>query len=1516
MKKGTKEILSGVLVLSILLSTPTGMRAAEAAGQKRTDQRQVAAIQTDVQPDSRGRDETKETKETKETIEKKETKETEEAKGENETKEAKETKEARETEVTETAAEILSETVSQDPSEISTEEPSESTSEVISEVVSEKTSDDTSEADSELIPEEITEIKSDMEEEWVEIPLSCFSPEISDDGELDYRTYVDEGDNRFIQVRKSEAEQAFSQSIKVKNSPLCDSDFYIELSGDGQVQRYEYTEWIKYLESCRGWVNDRIEVKLSDTGKKYFDSIQMKEQEDEAGKGKRKYTFWAVNTDKSASTKDVENGTRAYITGRDADAPVLRDFCADNECYEPTKTDTEQYFAENFVLSGAFGDDVSGVDRIEYTTDIRAKENAVWVEVENTQRPEAQESADSVVEFEIALPDGCYPAIAIRAYDEAGNVSDVKQVVNEAGEHIKVVVDSTVPVLQFRVSAGGQPYNGENDNWTNKDVRIEVTPDKDSCTYAGIYQYEYVYRKIGENMTDVSEKWTELSVQDNSMAGLEIAEDKNGYYLFRAVSRSGVETTNNAAQRVLIQHQPAEIKPILVSGADETKCRNGWYNKQSGTPVIRFEYPDYDTGVISKEYDAPITIHYELTKEDSVPDTWESERLGEAPGTDNTSPKAVIGVMSCKDVTTSADGSQEFVLTKDDLNQHIVDFACEDGFYTLKYWTTDKAGNMSEKQVHHYKIDCHEPTDLTMELAGSSFEVGGEPAITYRKFYRDAISGSADAQYGISGKGSLVISKVKKPGEWKGTENSSFDSEDSISILPNTRCFLYIRAEDAAGNIAEGWTNGIVVDNMAPNESQDGNHRELIIEPKGANAHGFFNDDIAVEICVRDAPEDDNCAALKSVTSSVGRDGTDTVAGQELFSFTKEAPTEDEIIAASDFRGTQIIDAKANESNEAYIEVTAADRSDNIRTSIQVLKIDVTRPEIDISFDNNDAVNGNYYRQGRTGTIHVHELNFNPDAVTISVTKDGQVWETALSDWRSDNSEHYATFALTEDGEYSITASCVDLADNASDEIQTETFIIDQTAPQMTIALNAGREAQAADRVYFNTDVTAVLTVTERNFRAEDVIINMTPVSEKWTWSHDGDVHTLRIPFAGDQLYHIDCAYTDMAGNSADRVERAFTIDTMAPVIRIDGVADGSANSGAVLPVISVSDSNIEASDISVSVKTGIGDIVTNTIETASIAGDGGTEYRLTLTDMTEKADNIYYLTVSACDQAGNVAERTCRFSLNRNGSVYDLSALAHLMERQYNTYGALQDIQIVEMNIDTVEEFELYVSRNGAIGYEARYTREMHGSADIGYTYVYQIGKENFAAEGIYRLTLYSRDRAGNEVNNAADIHGKEITFTIDNTPPRVIIDGVESGKVYDVEAQEVHVIVTDNFKLAEAELTLVNKENEVLERWDYMELAGEDESLKITIPQHNETVSLLYRVKDAAGNEMQTFQGEQTAPADFLVTTDKYVQLLNRPPRTFTGTLVILMAGASCALALSVVLIKRKRGKAFQIQ
>ena len=1316
--------------------------------------------------------------------------------------------------------------------------------------------------------------------------------------------------------------------ICVEDSPLYDEDFYMEVrrsdpksqkSSHNQetVTKYSYGEWMKYLEEHDYWVNGQIAPRLSDEGKKYYLEMKMEKEEEPdpslkpLGYHQKNYVLWAEHPDRNASTKSVENGTRMFTAGIDTQAPAIWELTTSSQCYEPTRTETEQYYAEDFVLTGNVADLRSGVEKIEYTTNFEAGERAEWSQISEKNGT-----------FSITLTDGCYDAIAVRAYDNAGNVSTISKYVNDNGEPIRVIVDRSEPSLQITAEAGNEGYDGKDDSWTNQNVVYHVASDGESCPYAGIYQCGYMYETIGASvsraiMTDVSEapgKWTAIPLDKDSDGRLEIADDRNGYFYFCAVSKSGVWAKEAVKCRILTQHQAADIKPIVVNGVDEEKRKNDWYNKASGVPVIRFEYPNYDRGVTSGEYDAPVTIHYTLAAQTEDGST---EQIIE----DNEKNNAVMGVMSSENMEINDEGKKSFVLTMDDLDRHSITFGydqktgyAKDGIYTLEYWVTDKAGNRSEKQTSVYKIDSHEPTALQVVVADNEMAVDSEASIVYERFYKEAAAGNASAQYGISGEGTIKILRAKKPGDWKDADISAMDDGDRFDIAPNTRCFLYVRAEDQAGNVAEGWTRGIVVDNMLPNQSSG---KELVVEPEGANEHGFFNQDVKVKISVKDSPEDDNCAALMSVNSSVGKDGTDTISDKELFSFTKELPTGEELTSASAFEMIQTIDARANESNEAYIEVTATDRSENRKTSTQILKIDVTKPVIEIGFDREDGANGRFYNQSRTATIHVHELNFDASAVEMAITRNGEPIELQLSDWTGDGSDHYAQVTFTQDGDYTMEVRCTDLADNVSETVQAAGFTIDCTAPQMAISLIPEADSRICSEGYYASGVTAQITVTEHNFNADDFMLDSKPASVHCTWKHEGDVHTARIPFEGDNAYWIRGAYTDMAGNAADGegLTKEFVIDTTAPVLAITGVADGSANSGEVTPVITVLDLNLATDAVSIAVATGRGQMIENTVDTAVIDDGSGVGYCFTLSDMTDKADDIYYLTATVCDKAGNDASLTCRFSLNRNGSTYDFTDLTRLMENRYNTYIGMEDILITEMNIDQVDEFEVYISRNGSLGYKASYEKEVQGCADSGYTYTYRIRRENFAGEGSYRLSMYSKDRAGNEVNNSIAIHGKEVEFIIDNTAPKVVIDGVETGKVYDVEAQKIGIAVTDNFKLEEAEFTLVNKDNKILDSWNYMELSKEGSTLYITIPEYKEEVSLLYRVRDSAGNEVQTFRGESAALADFLVTTDKLVQFINKPTQTPFGRMILVLMGIGGMIVVCTITLllhkRRNRGK-----
>lgn len=1273
--------------------------------------------------------------------------------------------------------------------------------------------------------------------------------------------------------------------IVVRNSPLLEEDFVIRYTPEGSRQPVDYCfdEWEVLLAAQRGWVNGAVTIALSDEGRKYYNALAEQGQsgrksdtiviEEDA---LRRYCFWAEHTGRNASTREAENGTREFTAGIDTTAPVISGVTVDERYFAPTKTETRQYYAQDFVLCGSVSDIGSGVKAIEYTTDydVRKKEPE-WLPIE------AAAYTGGGASFCITLGNGIYHAIAVRAWDYAGNVSDLYFVKNEEDAFISIIVDNTAPTVRVQAFADGAPYTGEGGNWTNAGVSYRLS----GSGLAGVYQYEYAYESIGAVLSgdlqpgDVHE-WETLVPDAGGEGRLRVGfaqrENRNGYYYFQAVSKSGVKSDAPVSARILLQQSLAELKEHVQTPAKSGR-KDEWYNKASGVPIIRFVYPEYDSGVHSGEYAAPITLHYKL---------WVQEETGAVLLRQEG--KAEIGVTQ-----TQRRNEDGFAVTEENLEKHCIRFGydsasgyAQDGIYTLEYWIDDRAGNTSERRRYIYKIDTHEPSGLTVAVDGAAMEVDSASPIVYERFYAGGVAGSASAEYGISGRASIKVIRAEKIGDWDGTQEEG----DRFEIAPCTRCFLYVIAEDGAGNTTEGWTRGIVVDDRPPAGMQQ---QELIVEPQGANANGFYNRDIEIKIAVKDMP-DNGCAGLMRVACAVGADLPDAAADRELFAFTKELPTQEELCAASQYEVLQVIDAKANESNQAFFSVTALDRCGNTATTRQALKIDVTRPEITIEFDNCHAQNGSYYNAPRTALICAREVNFDSSLVTVTVTRNGQEIAPEPLKWESRGDEHYASLPFTEDGDYMLSVRCTDLADNVSEEVSVSPFTIDRTKPAASVRF-MGNDINVVNSDYFHAKVTAVITVMEHNFNPAAVDIKTDVGVRTGTWHTQGDAHTLEMVFEGDGRHMLTVEAADLAGNRTEPAESVtFVIDTAPPEIVISGVADESANAGEVLPVITVRDANLEQGDISIEAATGSGRRVPLQGVWTSAREDKTVEYVCALPEMTNQEDDIYYLTVAAADRAGNKASRGIRFSLNRRGSAYDLSALFPVMDAYYNRYETLGDIKITEMNVDVVEECRFYLSRNGEMLPQVILSEAAQsGSERLGYTYVYTLARENFAQEGVYRLGIYSRDRAGNEVNNTLEANGEAVAFVIDNTPPGVLIDGASSGMLYDTAAHTVRVMVTDNFALDKAEFMLVNKAGETLQRWDYFELAQDEDGIAaLTIPECAQELSLLFRAQDAAGNETAAMRGSDAAPSDFLVTTDKWIQIIKMPAKTMLGR---LSAGAA---------------------
>lgn len=1292
--------------------------------------------------------------------------------------------------------------------------------------------------------------------------------------------------------------------IQVKNSSIREEDYSIHYSGNGREQVYTLTQWQEYLKQHNSWLKAPVTISLTDTGTQYYDTLHCQEQSSgnvASKKEKILYTadqpvtehvLWMTHKDRNASTKGVGE-MPAFSMGIDQKKPQLI-AVEDNgrRRYQETSTNDIWYMGEYYEIKAAYEDTMSGIALVEYTTDAGRTWHAFPLAKDNTNT--------KVQECRLTLKNGTYQGIGLRAVDAAGNISEEYHLANQYKQYIQLVVDNRIPRLDLQVTKNSKenPQQGV-ENWTNLALHYKIQQRQDNpAIYKLYYQYVPVHQvqeAIQKGQKPYAEKqWQEMDATGFGVGAYsqeEVAVNRNGTYYFKIISMCGLESEIASREIRLQQTLPEAMKPVIANNQGEE-----WYHAGSLPASIAIDCKAYLQGCVQKEeYEAPITIHTRLISSSGQEDKTVTV------GFETTEEYLAY----CKDKTPYSHESYQ-----KQLQALRIDFAQKpDDIYRFSYWIEDAAGNRSDVYEHAFYIDTTPPEQLQVWLEGKEFLTGELDRIVYDTFSQTALQGEVTAQDALSGIDHIQIIQAKKYGEWTdgaGQVGSSF------RIEPSTRCFLYVVAKDVAGNETAGWTNGIVVDDQTPSGQ---NYQQLITEPAGANDNGFYKEDITVHIAVQDKPDDDNYAALESVSCQI-------TSGQvqeykELYHTSKAGISEDELRQSSSFSAEELIDAAKFEGNEASIEVTALDRAGNKTTSTQIMKIDVTAPEIEITFDQEEPVGDRFFTTDRMAAITVTEKNFDAGLVEWEVTRDGEPYHIPISGWSSEGDRHQATMLFTEDGEYTLTVTCKDLADNEAEPVSAEPFCMDQTKPVIEIEYDG---AQPHRDNYYREARTAVVTIQEHNFTPDTFHIETAQPYQMLGWSHEGDTHRLRICFQEDAYYQWNCQYTDMAGNEAEQLEQQeFYIDSIAPVIEITGVINDSANAGEVQPVVTVLEEHFNAEETRISLVNGKGEQIEIPSQVQQVNGG----YSYILYNVNEKPDQVYYLHVNSLDMAGNEAELTYRFSLNRNGSVYDMSLARQATEGTYYQSQVMKDLQMIEMNVDKVEQFAVYVSRNGVLiptvisdVYHPMtedvvlYNIERQGNEQLGYVYTYTLFGENFAKEGTYQVALYSKDAAGNEVSSTLKDKDAGLHFIIDNTPPQIVMDGIEAGGIYDASQKKVNVMFSDNGMLTEARLSLHNDKGEEISSWDYMELATAEEPLMLEIAEYGGGQRFLYRAVDAAGNELLA-ESMESGSADFVITTNPWIRLVKSRKNIVTACGIAAAGVGISGVAAGLYYRRRKRGR-----
>ena len=860
--------------------------------------------------------------------------------------------------------------------------------------------------------------------------------------------------------------------------------------------------------------------------------------------------------------------------------------------------------------------------------------------------------------------------------------------------------------------------------------------------------------------------------------------------------------------------------------------------------------------------------------------------------------------------------------------------------YTFNISYSDKAGNKN-KAVNYGKsvapgeftIDKTAPTKADIRINNES--VKATKGVAFEKFYRNSVTVKYSVNCDISGLDNITYQKVDDVAGYSADGSWTAYANTGVKVSPSEKFVIYFRAEDKAGNVTIINSTGIVVDSKAP--TGETYAPEIDIKPEAANKNGLHNKDVSVDLNVIDPAYSGNNADSNGYYSGINRityriSTTDTQAEETgvLFDVNEgitSGSVYDNDSLVSSWTGRINIDAATFNSNNVVVEITATDNAGNTRVTTNEMinvpiAIDVTKPEINISYNNNSVDSESLFKADRVATIAVTERNFKSDNVKIKITNtDGVI--PAVSGWKKtggtgnlDDTIWTATIPYTADGDYEFSIEYTDLADNRSDGAVyaagtqvPEKFTVDKTLPVIDVSYDNN---SASNGNYYNAGRTATIVITEHNFDASRVTVTLTATDDGTVaalpivsgWTDNGDRHTATVSYSNDSLYTFDIAVKDKAGNdAADFAKQTFYVDKTAPSLTISGVADLSANSGEIIPVISYTDTNYDDANVSITL-TGA--------ERKAVALDGAYSDQhngkiFTFNNFPEKkeVDDIYTLTATLTDKAGNTTTKSIRFSANRFGSTYALPKATEELNGSYTQSG--KDVVMTETNANQLKNIKVILFKNGetiTLKEDDDYRIDVKGGNGQWYEYTYTVYSANFADDGVYRLSFSSEDDAGNKAENTLDTKNKEISFSVDKTKPDIVVTNIENGSTYPVDKLTVTMSASDNILLKTMSVYLddYDKEYKTWTAEDIAKTIDADGNFTFDI-DGNSTGAHKVKVvcTDAAGNE-QTVE-----ITDFYVTTNLFVRFYNNKV-LFFGTIggVIVIAAAIVVL---LVLKKRKQ-------
>ncbi len=238
----------------------------------------------------------------------------------------------------------------------------------------------------------------------------------------------------------------------------------------------------------------------------------------------------------------------------------------------------------------------------------------------------------------------------------------------------------------------------------------------------------------------------------------------------------------------------------------------------------------------------------------------------------------------------------------------------------------------------------------------------------------------------------------------------------------------------------------------------------------------------------------------------------------------------------------------------------------------------------------------------------------------------------------------------------------------------------------------------------------------------------------------------------GKDSFHI--TVKDAAGNESTYMSDVYIQDYTPPELNVSGIRDSQIVNGEFNVSIQALDEWLDKEKSYVLIKG------RKSLKNYEYFFDESAV--INICDDASLPDDYYTMRVILSDRAGNMSESEISFTINKNGSEFEVDDKNREILGLYTK--EVKDFCISEKNLSRVEDSRILFALNVRVidlkegtDYLIKETKDMEG-----YTYTYIFNDELFIKDGIYTISVKTKDEAGNVNDTRLNKETDEIRFAV----------------------------------------------------------------------------------------------------------------------------------------------------------